>query len=139
MDFLGIRHIYTIQIYEKIPLSDFFSEGEDGADGHFEVLEAEGNAHDSDAEDDAEEQVQERHLPPSAENPDEIHHNGKASRLIWPVHQFVTERPQRVRAQLEQLHTERNAHDGDAQQQSHDIVDEGDDYAAQDKPEDVSD
>ena len=103
------------------------------------MLKAEGDANDGDAEDDAENQVQDRHLPPSAKNPDEIHHDGKASRFIRPGYQLVPERPQRVRAQLEQLHAERNADDGDAQQQPHNVVDQGDDDAAQDKPEDVSD
>ena len=50
----------------------------------------------------------------------------------------MPERPQGVAPEFEQLDAERNADDGDAHQQSHGKIDEGDDEAAEDEPEDVS-
>ena len=92
-------------------------------------------ANNGDAEEQPAREVQSGNLPPAKKYPDKIHHRRQASGFTRPVYKFMAEWPQSVSAQLEELHTEGDANDGDAHQQSHDILDEGDDYAAKQKPE----
>ena len=121
------------------PLStDFLSERENGGDGHLEVLQTPGNSHDGDAEDQAEDQMDECDLPPAQEDPDKIHHNGKTARLAGTVDQFMAEGPQGIGAQLEQLHAERDADDGNAHQQANKVIDYGDQQSAENKPEKIT-
>lgn len=77
-------------------------------------------------------------LPPAQKNPDEVHNNGYAARLVGAVNQFMAKGPQGVSPQLEQLHPEGYADDGDAHQQTHDVIDDGDEDTAKNKPEYVA-
>lgn len=118
---------------------NFFPEGEDRADRQAEMLEPEGDSHDGDTEKKAAHQVDDGNLPPSQQDPDEVHNNGQASRFLRTVYQFMAERPEGIGAQFEELHTEGDPDDGDAHQKPHEIIDEGDEDSAEDEPEDVSD
>ena len=100
--------------------------------------DAKGNADDSDAEQQAENQVKNGNLPPSRQNPEEIHKHGQTSGLIGAVHQLMTKGPQCICAQFEELHAKRYADDGDAHQQPHQVIYQGDDDTAQQKPEYVA-
>ena len=117
---------------------DFFAKGEYGIQSHFEVLQAPGNAHDGDAEEESENKVEDGDLPPSQENPDQVHHNRDAARLVGSIHQFMTEGPKGIGPQFKKLHAKGDADDGDAHQKADDIIDQGDDKAAQNKPEYVA-
>ena len=114
-------------------------EGEDGGDGEAEVHDAEGKAHDCEAEDEPAHQVDDGDLPPAEEDPDEVHDDGYTAGFAGAVHQFGAEGPEGVGSQLEQLQAEGDADDGDAHQQAHDVVDDGYQDAAQDEPEEVAD
>lgn len=116
----------------------YFAKREDGADGHFEVLEPQWNTDNCDAENEAECQMQRGNLPPTTENPYQIHNHGYATGLIRAIYQLMTKWPQGVRAQFEQLNAKWYAYDCDAHQQSHQIVNQGDDNPAKDKPENVA-
>ena len=82
--------------------------------------------------------MQEGNLPPAREDPEEVHHDGQAARLVGLVHHLVSERPQRIRSQLKQLNTKGNADDGDAHDEPHHIINEGNDDTSQEEPEDVA-
>lgn len=50
----------------------------------------------------------------------------------------MTKRPQGISAQFKKLDAKGNAHDCDAHNKPHHIVDEGNDYSAKKQPEDIS-
>ena len=102
------------------------------------MLHAPGNAHDGDAEEKAEGEVNDGNLPPATEDPDEVHYHRYTPGFIGAVNQHMAEGPQCIGAQLKQLHAKGNADDCYAHQQAHDIVDDGDDNATKDEPEYVS-
>lgn len=118
-----------------IPSPDLFPERKHGSNRHLEMLQSPGNSHDGHAEKKAEEEVNEGDLPPAAENPDEIHHHRHAARLFGTIHQLMAKGPQCISAQLEQLHAKGYADERDAHQQSNNIVDNGNDNTAKQKPE----
>ena len=62
-----------------------FSKRENAAKGHLEMLEAERNSHNCDAEDKPEHKVQGGYLPPSKKDPYKVHHSGEAPGFIGPV------------------------------------------------------
>ena len=66
-------------------LSYLLSEREDRGEGHFEVLEAEGDADDGDAEKEAEGKVEEGDLPPAEEDPDEVHYGRYTAGLVGAI------------------------------------------------------
>ena len=115
-----------------------FSTGQNRWKDHLEVLKAEGDAHDGDAEQQPEHQVKHGNLPPAQQDPDDVHDNRQAVGLIGAVHQFMAERPEGVSPQFEQLHAKRNTDDGDAHHQTDDEVDDGNQDAAKDEPENVA-
>ena len=102
------------------------------------MLIAPGDADDGDAAQQTEDHVQDGDLPETEQDPDEVHRRGQAARLGGPEHQLMTEGPERVRAQFEELHAERDADDEHAHQQPYDIVDQRDDQSAEDQPKDIS-
>ena len=114
------------------------SERKDRGEGHFEVLEAEGDAHDGDAEKEAEGKVEEGYLPPAEEDPDEVHHGRYTAGLVGAIDKFMAERPEGIGSQHEELDAEGYADDGDAHQKAHDEVDEGDNDSTQNQPEDIT-
>ena len=119
-------------------LTDLFAEGKDGGDGQFEVLGAPGDADDRDAEDQAEDGVENGDFPPAEEDPEEVHHDGEATGFVGFVDQFVAEGPECVAAELEELDAERDADNRDAHHQTHEKIHDGDQQAAQDEPENVA-
>lgn len=56
----------------------------------------------------------------------------------WAVNQFMAKGPQGVSPQFEQLHPAGYAYDGDAHQQTHDVIDDGDEDTAKNRPEYVA-
>ena len=120
-------------------LTDFFAEGKDGGDGQFEVLGAPGDADDRDAEDQAEDGVENGDFPPAEEDPEEVHHDGEATGFVGFVDQFVAEGPECVAAELEELDAEGDADDRDAHHEPHKEIHDGDQDAAEDEPEKVAD
>ena len=117
---------------------NFFTEREDGADGHLEVLQAPGDAHDRDAEQQAETQVDQGDLPPAQQDPEEVHHRGQAAGLPGAVHQLVAEGPEGVAAEFEELDAEGDADDGDAHHQPHEEIDQRDEQAAEHEPDQIT-
>ena len=103
------------------------------------MLQGKGDAHDGEQEDNAAYHVQKGNLPPAQQDPEKVHHHGHATGLIGAVHQLVPERPQGIGPQLEQLKPKRNADERKAHHQTHHIVDEGDEDAAQQQPENITD
>ena len=112
-------------------LFDFFAKGENAANGHLEVLDAERYADDGKEEDKTEAKVQNGNLPPAAKDPDEVHEDRYTSGLARAVHQLPAEGPERVGPQLEKLNPEGNANDRKAHQETYDVVDQGYDDASQ--------
>ena len=119
-------------------LLDFLAEGNEGGEDHLEVLEAPGDAYDGDAEEEAEEQVEEGDLPPACQDPDQVHRHGNAAGFIGPVNEFVPERPEGVPPQFEELDAERDADKGDAHHESDQKVEQGDEQAAEQQPQKIS-
>ena len=117
---------------------NFFAERENGADCHFEVLCTPRDTHYSHAADKPADQMDYGNLPPSQQNPDEVHHRRQAARLAWAVNQFMAERPQGVGAQLEKLYSEWYAHDGNAHHKAYYIVNQSDYKTSQNQPENVA-
>ena len=56
----------------------------------------------------------------------------------WAVNQFMAKGPQGASPQFEQLHPAGYADDGDAHQQTHDVIDDGDEDTAKNRPEYVA-
>ena len=67
-------------------------------------------------------------------NPQGIHKDGQAAAVVCVRLHLTAERPQRKASDLEKLHSERDAYDGDTEQEAYDPVIEGDDESAQDDP-----
>ena len=120
-------------------LPDFFSEREYTGNGHLEMPDAEGDSNDRYAEKKAEGQVKNSNLPPSKQNPNKVHEHRQASGLIGPVNQLVTKRPQRISAQFEELETKGNADERNTHHQAHYVIEQGDDNAAEEEPEYITD
>ena len=102
------------------------------------MLYAPRNTDDGDAEQQAETDVNEGDLPPSKENPKKIHNNGQAARIVRAADDIVSERPEGVGAEFEELHAERNADDGDAHQQAIEVVQDGCNQAAEQQPKNIA-
>ena len=99
------------------------------------MLDSPGDSYYGDKAYECAEQVDKGDFPPAQEDPYEVHHYGKAARPSGPVHQFTAERPEGICPQFEQLESERDADDGDAQQQACDVVYHGDYKTAQYEPQ----
>ena len=56
----------------ETPLHHFFAEGEDGAEGEFEVLYAPGDTYDGAAEDESKDEVCKSYLPPAKKYPEDV-------------------------------------------------------------------
>ena len=52
---------------------NLFTKWKDRVQGHLKVLQAPGNSHNCDAEDEAADKMDEGNLPPAEEYPDEVH------------------------------------------------------------------
>ena len=102
------------------------------------MLHAKGNPDNGNAEQQATRQVDQGDFPPAKQNPDEVHHNGQASRLTGAVHHFIAEGPQGIGSQLEELESERDTDNGDTQQNPCGIIHQGDKDTAKNEPKYVS-
>lgn len=119
-------------------LLDFFAEREDGGNGQSEMLQTPGDADEGDAENQPAPQMEEGDLPPATQDPQKVHHDSQASLLLRTAYQFVPEGPQGISAKLEQLNSEGNADKGKTHQQTGEVIKDGNDNPAQNKPKDVS-
>ena len=72
---------------------NLFSEGKEGGRDHLEVLTAQRNTDDGDAEDQAADDMDQSDLPPSCKDPDYVHYDRKATGFRRSVDQFVPKRP----------------------------------------------
>ena len=112
-----------------------FAERKQGGYDHLEVLHAEGDTDDGDAQDDAEEKMDQGDLPPAGQNPDDVHDGRQAAGLFRLVYDLMTEGPEGIGSELEELHAERDAYDCDAQPDAHAIVYQRYKEAVEDNPE----
>ena len=113
-------------------------EGEEGQLGHREVLEAERDAQDGQAQQHAEQHMGDREPEPADDDPDDVHDalgEPVAGRLL----QFPSERPHDVAGQLEGLDAERDADDRETRQQARQQVGDAEPHAAQHEPQHVAD
>lgn len=102
------------------------------------MLHAPRDAHDGDAEQQAEYAVDNGNLPPAEQDPEQVHHRGEATGLARPEDHRMAERPESKRPQLEELQPERNPDDGHAHHQAHDEIQDRNDEAAEEQPEDIA-
>ena len=103
------------------------------------MLQAERDADDGQAACDAETQMEQGDLDPSAKYPDDVHPDSETSGIIRSGGHFMSERPECEPCYLEQLQSERDADDGDAEQQSHHSIVEAYYDASKEEPEYVTD
>ena len=115
-------------------LRNLFAEWGQCQKGHLEVLQAERDAYDGDAEYDAEPHVQNGDFDATADNPDDVHQNRQATGVIRSRYDVVSERPESKSCHLEKLQSEWNTDDGQAEQQSHNSVIETDQNASEQHP-----
>ena len=104
----------------------------------FEMLLSERDSDDGDAAQYSEEEVNKSYLPPPQKDPQHIHHNRKASGFTRLRFDIFSERPQSQSGQLQQLDSERNPDDGDAEQKADDDINAGNQSTSENKPKDVS-
>lgn len=103
------------------------------------MLQAERDADDGQAACYAETQMEQGNLDASAKYPDYVHDHSKTAGVIGTGHDFASEWPQRKSCYLEQLQSERDTDDGDAEQQSHHSIVEAYYDASKEEPEYVTD
>jgi hypothetical protein len=117
---------------------NLFPEGKERGRDHLEVLTAERNSDDGDAEDQATDDMDQSDLPPSCKDPDYVHYDRKATGLLRSVDQFVAERPEGIGPDLKQLNPERNSDYSQTHKKSDDVIDNSDDKASEKEPYDIS-
>ena len=103
------------------------------------MLQAERDADDGQAACYAETQMEQSDFDATEDDPDEVHYDSKTAGVIGTGHDFASEWPQRKSCYLEQLQSERDADDGDAEQQSHHSIVEAYYDASKEEPEYVTD
>jgi hypothetical protein len=119
-------------------INDLTSKGVEGKSGELEVLHAEGDADDGDAQQEPDTQVAQADPDAAAQQPDHVEDNGQAAGVVPGLPRGATERPQGQHTQLHRLQPERDADDGDHQQQAADKIFHCNEDAAEQQPDDVS-
>lgn len=99
------------------------------------MLLCEGEADDADAEQDCEDQVDDRDPDPADQDPDDVHDDGEGCRRLMFVHYFFSEGQEAEKGQLDALHAEGDADDGDAENQSADQIAQEHEKSSEDDPE----
>ncbi len=103
--------------------------------GHFERLDAERNADDGDAVEHACTQIAERHPAADQHHPQDVGQGRADSAAV--LHGFAKRRQGESR-HLERLNAERDADDGDAQNQSHQCPSDCDGQSTKNDPQDIA-
>ena len=98
------------------------------------MLETERDADYGQAADDSEPYMQQGDFDAAEDDPDDVHCNGKTAGVVRSGGHFMSERPEGESCYLEQLQSEWNADDGDAEQKSHQGIIETYYEASQQKP-----
>lgn len=114
------------------------SEWKKGVHGNLEVLYTEGNADDGQAENSAENGMDDCNLPPSANNPQDIEDGAQTARELGRLHDGMAERHQGENAEFKHLDAERDANDCDAHEESGHKIKQRRDDSSKNKPENVS-
>ena len=83
------------------------------------MLETERYANDCDAAEGSEEYMEEGYFQSATKDPDHIHYNGEAATIIGVRLNIMSEWPKCKSSHLEQLESERDSDDGDAEDSSH--------------------
>ena len=102
------------------------------------MLETERNTDDRKAQDGSHCNMEQGYLNTSYEDPDHVHDDGKAAAVICIRLNVMTERPERQSGYLDELKSERNTDDGNAEENSYKKIVQADHKAAKHKPENVS-
>lgn len=128
---------YCQRVTSPSRIYNLSSERREGDIGQFEMLLAEGDADDGDVEEQSEEDMGEPDPHASHEEPDDVHQGVEAS-TGGLLHDLRAKGPQGKHAQFQRLQSEGDADDGDHHRQTaYDIL-EGDLYAAEYEPNDIS-
>jgi hypothetical protein len=107
-------------------LRNLFTERYQGQQTHLEVLQAEWNADDGQAENRSQAYVEQCDLYASEDYPDDVHEDGQESGIVRTGNDLTTERPEGKACHLEELDTKRNAYDAQAEDESGECVIETD-------------
>ena len=102
------------------------------------MLHSERNPDDGQAACYAESYMEKCDLYSSEDYPDDIHDDGEASAVVGVGMHVSSERPEGKSGHLDELESERDSDDGDAEQDTHQGVIETDHKTSHDQPEYVS-
>ena len=102
------------------------------------MLHAERDSDDGQAAYYAESDVEQCDLYASEDDPDDIHDDGEASAVVGVGMHVSSERPEGKSGHLDELESERDSDDGDAEQDTHQGVIETDHKTSHDQPESVT-
>lgn len=98
------------------------------------MLEAERDAYDGDAADDAETDVEEGNLQSTEKDPDYVHEYGETASVVGVGVYVTAERPECEACHLEELESERDSYDGDAEKHAHQCIIKADHKSSCDHP-----
>lgn len=98
------------------------------------MLEAERDAYDGDAADYAEGDMEECYLQSAEKDPDYVHDNGETASVVGIGVDVTAERPECEACHLEELESERDAYDGDAEKHAHQCIIKADHKSSCDQP-----
>ena len=115
------------------------SEWAESQSGKFEVLLAERNADDGDAQYDAEHQVGKADPDAAQQNPEDVHDDAQASAGLRSGLDFLAERAEGQQTDFEGLYTERNTDDSNAPDNSRKEPKCRADTAEGEEPQNISD
>ena len=102
------------------------------------MLYAERYAYYCDAEKDSQADMSNGDFDATEYYPDDVHQNRQTSGVAWTRGYLMSKRPKCKPCHLEQLHSERYAYDGQAEQQTHQCVIEADEETSKDNPKDIA-
>ena len=115
-------------------LHDLFTEWGKGEEGHLEELHSEWDSYDGDAADDSETDVKKGYLQTSEDDPDYVHENGETASVVGVGVYVTAERPEGEACHLEELESERDSYDGDAEKHAHQCIIKADHKSSCDQP-----
>ena len=107
----------------------------DGQTGQFEMLHAEGDSDDGDAEDYPEKEMRQKYPYSPDEEPDDIHEEGKTTATLRDVNNLTAERPEGEHSEFQSLYPKRYSDDRDKQADTGYKVFQRDEETAEQDPE----
>ena len=119
-------------------LQNVVTEGGDGQAGQFEMLHAERDTDDGDAEDYPEKEMGQEYPYSPYEEPDDIHEEGKTTATLRDVYHLAAERPEGQHSEFQGLYSERYSDDRDKQADTGYKVFQCDEETAEQDPDDIS-